>query len=291
MTSQDWSQSARDWRPDQLREYALKIVDHLIELAKETDPNDGDKSALWKDTKAWAALVHISELTQTLAGWAIHHQSGLASEGLKYVPRVYGEDLEVNTEFQELRKQADAHKNELIGRDLNDDVVPEIARRVLINCLRPNPAGLPSAINRQLVTALKALEFGEILPLFAAPVLRRKVRWVQLQHQLRALGLIQYRVERGFTKVRSDRDVAASYKVAPATFRTWKTMLRKDLGEIDVAEALEGAKSAAVILEAALKEGNRRLVDITERQYGDEALRDAGAEYQAFLYQDKNDDN
>jgi hypothetical protein len=283
----DYSQRARIWRPEHLRDYARQIVDHLIELAQATDPKGEKQSEAGKDGKAWRALVLASELNETLVGWALNHQAGLAKKNHKHLPRRFASEVEAKPELVALRAEADAHENEITGRELAENVAPELARKILINCLRPNPAGLRSSLNQQLVTALAALEFGDTLPLFHAESLWKRVRWEELQHQLRARCLVAYRVEQGMTNKSAREQVALAYGARGDTVRGWEAALRKDLGDIEVTAALEDARAAAIIAREANAANDLKLAGIHDNRYGAQALRKAGADYRAFLKQKK----
>jgi hypothetical protein len=275
----------RTWSGEKVKAHASLLVEYLIQLASETDPQKGKPSEARKDHKAWIALVQLRELAETLAGWAIDHQVGLALNRLKHLTPPSTAETRENPEYIDYLSQLNSHQNEFQGRDLKDHstISAEVARRILINCVTPNPVGLDAPLNTRLVSALTALEFGETLELFEATDPYRKVRWEELQHQLRAVGLIEYRCGRGSKKHEAQSDVAFHFGVEKDTIRRWESYVRKDLGNLLVANAVDSARNAA-LLEI---DANRGIAvgapaGFWDEMYGIEALKAAGKAYLTF---------
>ena len=282
---------SRDWSADRLRSYVLELIDHILILASETDPRNGPESESGKDFKVWKALVRMSEISETIAGWAIHHQAGLAINGLKRINPAASPEMAENPQYVDNLSKLNSHENEIAGRACDEnELSSDVARRILANCLSANPAGISKTLSDKLVSALRALEFGETLELFKADDPYRKVRWEELQHQLRAVLLIEYRCKRGFKKYKAQDDVAEMYGVSKDAIRRWEGAVRKELGNLAVASALDGARNAALLEEDAV----RGRVGGTpkgyfDREYGADALKLAGAAYQTFKRRKKSD--
>jgi hypothetical protein len=185
--------------PEQARKHALLLIDAILKLSQETDPQAGAASEKNKDFKAWKTLVYMGELSETLAGWALDHYTGVALEGIKRINPATSESLRTNPEYLAYTDEINSHENELAGLACDvAKVPPGTARRVVASCLAANPAGIDRHLNRQLVAALKALDFGETLDLFKPDqeALYKKVRWQELQFQLQAVAFVGLALER-----------------------------------------------------------------------------------------------
>jgi hypothetical protein len=296
----DFDNRIRNWSTIQVREHALRLIDILLRLASETDPKLNEKSTSGKDQKAWSALVYVNELSKTLGGWALHHQIGLALKKLQHVGPALSPEMASDPEFADYKSQLDSHEHEISGRNASLETIDAAtARAMLINCLAPNPGGLDLSLKDDLVNSLKALEYGETLELLRPgqdPY--QKVRWQELQHQLRATELIEYRCRRGNKKYAAQEEVAGAYGVSKETIRGWESAVRRDLGELAVMAALEGARNAAIFEREALegardsaatfaRETRNEYPAVTgagywDRSYGSDALERASQEYKAF---------
>src|SRR5829696_7551912 len=107
----------------------LPFIEHLIELRQRSDPRHGESTAQGKDLNALTALRAARELSETLAGWAINHQVGLAAEGRESAGFAPHDHLE-HPEYVEQRSAADDHRHELTGKKLQaEDIDAVIARK------------------------------------------------------------------------------------------------------------------------------------------------------------------
>jgi hypothetical protein len=107
---------SRHWSADKLRSYVLVLIDHILILARETDPRKGPESESGKDLKAWKALVHMREISETIAGWAVHHQAGLAMRGLAHISPASSPELRGNPEYSDYIARLNSHENEIAGQ-------------------------------------------------------------------------------------------------------------------------------------------------------------------------------
>ena len=235
----------------------LPLIEGLIRLRQETDPRGGEGSAKDKDSKAFMALRFASELVETLAGWAIDHQVGLAMEGREFAS-VAPHDAPDLPEYVEARTAADDHRHELAGRPLrearraSDQMEPDVARQALLNLLLPNPGGFPNCLTQMVSEALRALDYNESLPILKPRAAGRKVSFRTEQLQLKAICIVAYQVARGSKKVVALQKVGDALAVDPGTLIKWEQRLRES-DRLGVARALSHARAAAAGEEAAAK--------------------------------------
>jgi hypothetical protein len=153
------------------------------------------------------------------------------------------------------------------------------ARTLLFNLLHANPGAFPDRFQSTVMEALKALEFGEVLPLFEPdPAGKyRKVRYQEMQLQLWALALVEYRWAKwGRTaKLRAQNEVAEEYEVGTRTLREWQIPLRKELGRIMVDGVIGRARSCG---DHAKKDKAFRL-EHGDEIYGEKTLERAAERY------------
>ena len=137
-------------------EYIEVLVSRLLDLRARTDPASTEGTAKGKDLLAFEALCVAGDLVEALAGWAIDHQIGLASEGLAFVP-LQPSGTTNHPEYLEARAAVDNHRHEYAGAALR--VSPDgltdltVARQLIINLLQANPGGFPPVIARMLMDA------------------------------------------------------------------------------------------------------------------------------------------
>jgi hypothetical protein len=152
------------------------------------------------------ALRFARELVETLAGWAIDHQVGLAMEGREFAS-VAPHDAPDLPEYVEARTAADDHRHELAGRPLrearwaSDQMEPDVTRQALLNLQLPNPGGFPNCLTQMVSEALRALDYNESLPILKPRAAGRKVSFRTEQLQLKAICIVAYQVARGSKKV------------------------------------------------------------------------------------------
>jgi hypothetical protein len=68
-----------------VREYAIRLIDQILELQWQTDPALGVETAREKDFRSFEALDDGLS-AHALLGWAIAHNVGLALADLEFVP-------------------------------------------------------------------------------------------------------------------------------------------------------------------------------------------------------------
>ena len=285
---------SREWTEAGRREYALLLVNDVLALSDATHPDKGVAAEVDKDLKAWTALVRMRELTETIAGWAINHQTGLAVEGLRALSSLASADINENPEYDENLSRLNSHEREQTGKRVYEEtekLSPLLARKILTNILSANPGGFNFDLNRMLVQAMQALEFGETLPILKRVESNRKVQWQDLQHQLRAISLIEYRNTRGMKKRAAQEDVARAYGMSADAVRGWEHAVRAALGNLQVHEEIASARHAALLEEKAKRSGGKGSTPAGyfDRHYGADALRRAGEEYLAFKRSKKQD--
>jgi hypothetical protein len=284
LSSYKYDERSRNWSADKLRAHVLTIIDQVLLLARDTDPRKGSESERGKDLKAWKTLVHMREISETIAGWAIHHQAGLAINGLQHMNPASSAEMAENPEYKATLELLNSHANEAAGRACDDiELNSDTAQRILASCLAANPAGISQTLNGRLVSALRALEFGETLDLLKeVDVPYKKVRWEELQHQLRAVALIEYRFRRGFRKKEAQKEVAADFGVDEDAIRRWESSARKDLGNLVVINALDGARNAALLEDDAKRGASSLRPGYWDATYGADASKRDGLAYKDF---------
>jgi hypothetical protein len=255
---------SRDWTTAQRRDYAIQLINDVLELSDETHPKKGDASAAGKDEKAFLTLLRMRELAEKIAGWALNHQMGLGINGLRRLAPALTEAMLNDPDYQEMHTRVDSHSHEADGfaTVISDSFDPIAARRAVINLLAANPGGFDSQLTHMMISALEALEFGEALPILQITDVNRKARWGELHHQLRAVALIEYHHKRGMKKHVALEKVAAAYQMRAATVRGWERSVRAGLGNIEVQRALESAQSAAKFENKANHAAKKLEVDV-----------------------------
>lgn len=222
-----------------------RLLKQLKLLEETTRPQDGSASAPGKDEKAQRALELCAQLVQELAGWAIHHQIGLAAEGLSPIS-IVTEPLQSRSLLGQALKKVDRHHHEIVGADISKKPIPdEVARRSLLNLLETNPGGFPSSVAKKAVKALLALEYNEVLPIFRPRKSRRKVSHSELELQLWAVACVEHRVAlREVKRHEATKGVAGAFHVSPNTLRSWKQRLQRELGALFVESRLAHARDS-----------------------------------------------
>lgn len=275
----------RPGTPEQLRDIATRYVDRLIELASTTDPSLGEGSEKGKDQKAFRALRLVQLLVSYLAQWAIDHQTGLGIHGQRFVPRD-------NTPggvpgYKALVDAANSHEHELAGNRANEswaNISAQNKRLALTNLLSANPSAFSELLIIEICESLRALDHGENLPLLERARQGKKVSYLEMRLQMRALGFVEYRRARGMLLHKALKEVADAYGVSPVTLNGWGKRLGEDFGPFEV------ARERALAREVARKEDAHRKGRFSgkksahpegtwDTEYRDEALRIAAAQY------------
>jgi hypothetical protein len=268
-----------------------RLVEHLFELEQETDPGDGDESAKDKDFKAFQALEVAGNLVQTLAGWAIDHQIGLASDDLKFVG-LGPTSLRGDALYIDAKNDIDDHRHEEAGSKAytalgHGDANEALERRALVNLLNSNPGGFPRDLAASFREALRALEHGEVLRVLTPPK-PRKNHYTRLCLQLNALCFVGFYVGKGKSKIESEAIIADAFGRSVETIGTWENRLLSELGRLEVKRAVRfsynGGTHAAAAEQKTIQlihtpDSSEYLDAVSDvqrynSQYGEEALKD-----------------
>lgn len=241
-----------------------------------------------KDDLARNALGAAVGLLDTVAGWAAHHSAGLALSNLEHQSYVIPKQRS-DPEYQAMRDTVSQHVHEERGGGVSIcNASPECQRRAAMNLLRSLAAShtMGPALG-PLYDALKALEFGETLPILRPAVAGQKREYREQMLQLRALGFVAYRAVISGSKKQALADVGAVYGVAEDTIRTWDYRLRKHprIGRFEVARTIEFAKNGASWTVERRRNSAVLAEDIAnaESRYGLAALQAAAADYRSLL--------
>jgi hypothetical protein len=226
-------------RPCELTPLAEKVralLKQLEQLEKSTRPSRGEQTAAGKDRAAFQALQTAGALVKHVAGWAIDHQIGLATKGLKHVPLGPPEARE-HPDYIAAQLAANSHEHEMVGAS-GKTLDPVIERAALLNLLIANPGGFPAVVQRPAREALEALEFEEVLPILAPVKGNRKVKLVELRLQLQVVGFLEFQIATGVKKLEAVKTASRALCAGESTITGWEYRLRKELGPATVARTI-----------------------------------------------------
>src|SRR5262249_5628817 len=196
------------------KEYVDHLISRLMKLERKTDPAGAAGTAHWKDLAAFQALEFAGKLVEALAGWAIDHQIGLAIKKLEFVP-LQPSGTQEHPEYLNSRSIVDDHAHERAGASASTaKLTPEIIRKIWVNLLNANPCGVGYDLRASLWLALRALDYGEVHPIFEPKQTPRKRNLTELMLQLRGVGCGEYRRRRRPGKSRAMKEVAAAFHSA-----------------------------------------------------------------------------
>jgi hypothetical protein len=281
----------RNYNQDAHKKYVDLLIGRIEELGRRTNPAGGADTAQLKDFLAFQALEAAGRLVDALAGWAIDHQIGLALKGLQFVPRQPSGTRE-HPEYLSSKLIVDDHAHERAGGLASTaDLTPEVMRKIWINLVNANPWGVGYYIQATLWHALKALDYGEVHPIFQPARTKRKRDLTEMVLQLRALSFVEYRRARGKKKKNALDEVANALGVDLDTIRSWELRLRRVFGNLEVDRGFSIAKNAASNENHAERQSSmpvHRPKDAMDRgvweaQYGYEALQQLAETYKAAL--------
>lgn len=156
---------------------------------------------------------------------------------------------------------------------------------------------LPPALHTELVSALDALNLGEVRPLLAPEGTGMHGRpYTLAMHRWRAVTRVHYLVGTGFKRSIAEEQVAAAFGVSPHTLRSWETrslpeVLGADQLKKDVALARRAGELARLLERdpdyASISAGRTETVDAHEQhchhRHRDKPLAELGREYRAAL--------
>lgn len=264
-----------------------RLLKRLDELEKMSRPMNGLASAKGKDLAASEALRCAGELTIRLAGWAIAHQFGLAAKGLEPVQEPLFK-APTNQSFLERQLPVDSHEHERVGAWERRDVDHEYTRKSLWNLVRSNSGGWPDWFQEIILEAVKALEYGEVRPVFAPVAAGLKRDYTMLNLQLRAISMVNFRRGAyGKTEEAALAEVGDVLGANSQTLKSWRRRLQKSLGQSRVDEVLSEADFHASCVRNDIELG--RLGQTTydfmhhDAFYDARALAELGEQYKAAL--------
>jgi hypothetical protein len=235
--------------------------------------SSNEHSAPGKDEAATEAISLLAYLADLTAGWAIRHKVGLAKAGLTNIPAVLPEAR--TPEYMELVDTVDDPSHEMVGA-ADDRLSDRSIRLVLFNLIKSGSRSFPSDSAQRILDALEALEYGEVLPLFARNLAGRKRSFSELRLQLYGICCVEYSVTLGNRKFMAQQSVAEAYGVASSTLRGWELSLRKEWKNHRVANLVSRAKKCA---EGDKATGDNRF----EAIFGLSAANRYGAKYKKLL--------
>jgi hypothetical protein len=266
-----------------------RLLKRLDELEKISRPMNGAASTKGKDLAASEALRCAGELASRLAGWAIAHQFGLAAKGLESVQEPLSKSkAKINQSFLEQQLLVDSHEHERVGAWEPKDVDQGFTKKSLWNLVRSNSGGWPDWFRETILEAIKALEYGEVRPIFSPVVAGRKHDYTMLKLQLRAISMVNFR--RGaysMTEEAALAEVGGVLGVGTETLKSWEQRLQKDFGRLRIDEVLSKADfhASCVRNDIALGRHNQTEYDLSRHSalYDAQALAELAKQYKAAL--------
>jgi hypothetical protein len=218
-------------------------MDRLEELERETRPSGGDETSKDKDLKSREAIFWAGCLMRVFAGWAIDHQQGLAMAGLKSAGAPTSKMMD-NPQFVEEKAKWDSHENERAAIESDhsfDRLSAEQQRRFSSQVAELLEGVFPNS----LAEGLRALEYGEILPIVKkAKAGGDKRNYTERKQQLQALKYIEYERGKGSLVGKARETVGSQFVVDIEAIRKWEGPLRKSLGDSYVSRELTRAFEA-----------------------------------------------
>jgi hypothetical protein len=264
-----------------------RLLKRLDELEKISRPMNGAASAKGKDLAASEALGCAGELTSRLAGWAMAHQFGLAARGLESVREPLSK-VQANQSSLEQQLLVDSHEHESVGAWEPKDVGQQFTRKSLWNLLRSNSGGWPDWFCETILEAIKALEYGEVRPVFSPVVAGRKRDYTTLNLMLRAISMVSFRRGAyGMTREAALAEVGGVLGADPETLKSWKKRLQRDFGRLHVDEVLLEADFHASCVRKDIELGRlgQTKYDVShhDASYDARALTELGEQYKAAI--------
>jgi hypothetical protein len=243
MNDRSWPRRFHENRDDGLLrdlDWAWSIMNCLEKLERETRPSGGDETSKDKDLKSREAIFWVGCLMRVFAGWAIDHQQGLAMAGLKSAG-MHTSKMTDNPQFVEEKAKRDSHENERAAIEIGhsfDPLSDEQQRRFSSQVAELLKDVFPSS----LAEGLRALEFGEVLPIVKkAKVDGQKRNYSERMMQLHALKYIEYERGKGSPVGKARETVSSHFGVDTEAIRKWEGPLRKSLGDSYVSQELTRA--------------------------------------------------
>ncbi len=264
----------RSWPGDERNRHSdIQILLARLRELEAFSASSNHQNMPGKDEAATEAISLLALLADFAAGWAIRHKVGLAKAGLKNIPDVLPEARD--QKYVELVETLDNRSHEMAGA-ANDKLSDRSIRFVLFSLIKSAFRGLPSDFAERTLDALEALEYGEVLPVFAPNLTGRKRNFSELRLQLYGVSCVEYSVTLGTKKFEAQRWVADAYGVAFDTVRGWELSLRKEWNDHRVANLLSRARRCA---ERDRATGEKRF----EELFGSSAANRYGEKYKKLL--------
>ena len=243
MNDRSWPRRFHENRDDGLLRdlnYTHSIMDRLEKLERETRPSGGDETSKDKDLKSQEAIFWAGRLIRVFAGWAIDHQQGLAIAGLESAGAPTSKMID-KPQFVEEKAKRDSHDNECAAIEIDHSFNRLNAgqqRKFSSQVAEFLKVVFPSS----LAEGLRALEFGEVLPIVRkAKVEGEKRNYTERMMQLEALKFIEYERGKGSPVGEARKTVSYHFGVDTEAIRKWDGPLRSSLGDGYVSRELTRA--------------------------------------------------
>lgn len=264
----------------------FKMVDHLLDLMDETDP-ETNPDAAGKDNKAARALSEMSIIAEYLTGWAMDHVIGLAMDGCSPVPSL-PVGFEPSPEYlaafdsansHEHEERASLHFRERSGESELDGETQQLIVRNLLQCRTP---ALPYALRNELADALAAAAHGETHYFLAVPSIGiGSSRYSKRRLQMKAVEHAEFRHAAGDPMGVAQELVANQYGVPLGTLQGWKKELQGFFEPLDVARHLAYAVNGGRALKAARMRMDKERVDLHSKRFSDDVLAEDARQFKA----------
>jgi len=286
------STKSRTRRLKHKRAYIDSLIERLMDLERKSDPDGKSRTSIGKDLRAFEALETAGQLVEVLAGWAIDHTTGLALEGLSFVP-LQPSGTKDHPDYKKRRALVDDHHHEEEGHVYKrvDGFDPIAARNAIINLIKGNAGAWPWELKDYALKAFEGIDYGEESPLFKPRKSGRKAGLRELQSQLRAVCCVEYLRAQGMKKMSAIDMVVEAYGVARETVISWEKRLRDEFGDYEVSRQISFAKNHAVNASEARRQvvrGGMSKIPSGEILYGDAALRKYGQDHQTITRASKS---
>jgi hypothetical protein len=210
------------------RDELHRLLDELLDLRERTDPNRrGDpadirfRAVKGKDAAAGAAIATATQLYQCSAGWAVNHKIGRALTS-------------------EAAESPDSHAHEETGaaeysfpnggwperRAETAQLDRAVMRAVLNVGFGFTQPILPVSLAREIIEALRALDFGETYPIFAPTNTgKHGLPFTLAGFRLTAVEYMHFLLGTGITRSNAETRAGGIFGVAAATIKSWERRL------------------------------------------------------------------
>ena len=252
------------------KQFVQYLIERVSDFEKRSRPSGGDATAVDKDSMAQESLATCGLLLQHLAGWALDHQRGLAAEGLNNLRL-----QEIKTPvYEEAKAVVDNHIHEKVGRS-DRPIDPSTDRRILYNILKPLAGFLD--LPAWTTEGLKALDAGEVVPLFQRGSSDNKRTYREQILKLRAVQFVEYEHAKGLGLTKAREIAAGCFSVDAVTIRSWGYRLPETLGSIVFDREISYARFSGT--------NHKKGFDLIfgEEHYGFDVLKKAGEMYLKLL--------